>query len=80
MNEVIPFKVFMSAGHLSAVDGGLTFFVGTGVVLLGLVALEKLGVTINETAVRWFVRISVVSFVAWWVLTSPLLRHLLFGF
>lgn len=80
MNEVIPFKVFMSSAHLSAVDGGLTFFIGTGVVLLGMVVLEKLGVTINETAVRWFVRIGVAVFAAWWVLTSRLLRHLLFGF
>lgn len=52
--EVIPFKVFMapSPGILSAVDGGLTFFIGLGVTLLVLIALEKLGVTINEKLVR----------------------------
>lgn len=55
--EVIPFKVFMGsiapkASTLAGVDGGLTFFVGLGTTLLVLVALEKLGVTINETLVR----------------------------
>lgn len=55
--EVIPFNVFMavgpSAATLSAVDGGLVFFGGMSVSLLVLIALEKLGVPINETAVRW---------------------------
>lgn len=53
--EVIPFKVFMikpSAAVLSGVDGGLTFFLGLGSTLLVLIALEKLGVTINESLVR----------------------------
>lgn len=80
--EIIPFKVFMapSVGILSSVDGGLVFFVSTGVVLLGLVALEKLGITVNEKAVRWLVRGGVLAFVVWAVLTSGLLRHLTFGF
>lgn len=54
--EVIPFKVFMitpKASILSAVDGGLTFFCGLGASLLVLIALEKLGVTINERLVRF---------------------------
>lgn len=53
--EVIPFKLFMAAPKasiLSAVDGGLVFFSGLGITLLVLIALEKLGVTINETLVR----------------------------
>lgn len=53
--EVIPFKEFMiypKASILSAVDGGLTFFLGLGATLLVLIVLEKLGVTINERLVR----------------------------
>jgi len=53
--EVIPFKVFMapSPGILSAVDGGLTFFIGLGATLLVLIVLEKFGVTINQKLVRF---------------------------
>jgi hypothetical protein len=55
--EVIPFNVFMAIGPstatLSAFDGGLVLIGGVSVSLLVLVALEKLGVPINETAVRW---------------------------
>jgi hypothetical protein len=53
--EVIPFKAFMiapKASTLSAVDGGLVFFLGLGSTLLVLIALEKLGVTVNDTLVR----------------------------
>lgn len=80
--EVIPLKVFLapSPGVLSALDGGLSFFIGTGVVLLGLIVAEKLGLPINETAVRWLVRGGVLGFIVWWVLTSPLMRHLFIGF
>ncbi|NRD81176.1 hypothetical protein HPT25_28195 [Bacillus sp. BRMEA1] len=55
MVKVIPFKVFMigpKPSILSGIDGGLTFFIGLGSTLLILIALEKLGVTINETLVR----------------------------
>lgn len=54
--ETIPFKVFMARPDphiLSYVDGGLVFFIGTGVSLLVLVVLDKMGVEINETAIRW---------------------------
>lgn len=55
--EVIPFKVFMTIAPkpaiLSAVDGGLTFFLGLGSTILILIALEKLGVNINERLVRF---------------------------
>lgn len=80
--EVIPFKVFMAVPipHPLSWDGGLTFFVGTGVLLLGLVALEKMGVPINENAVRWTVRVCMALFIAWSVLFMPLFRHVLFGF
>lgn len=80
--EVIPFKTFMAfpVPHLLSWDGGLTFFVGTGVLLFGLVALEKLGVSVNEKVLRWTVLTSVLIFVVWSVLTMPLFRHLLFGF
>jgi hypothetical protein len=52
--ETIPFKVFMAPGPgiLSAVDGGLVFFIGLSATILVLIALEKLGVTINEKLVR----------------------------
>jgi hypothetical protein len=58
MYEVIPFKAFMIApkvSTLAAVDGGLIFFLGLGTTLLVLIALEKLGVTINERLVRFVV-------------------------
>lgn len=79
--EVIPFKVFLapSPAVLSAVDGGLTFFVGTGVALLALVVAEKMGVNINKNGVRWTVRICVAMFVLWAVFTSGFLTHLLYG-
>jgi hypothetical protein len=54
--EVIPFNLFMAgpkASTLAAVDGGLIFFLGLGATLLILIALEKLGVTINEKLVRF---------------------------
>ena len=62
MVEVIPFKVFMAAPKasiLSAVDGGLVFFLGLGSTLLVLIALEKLGVTINEKLVRFVAYMSI---------------------
>lgn len=80
--EVIPFNVFMAVPvpHVLSWGGGLTFFVGAGVVLLGLVALEKMGIKVNETAVRWTVLTCVAVFVVWSVLKMPLFRHVLFGF
>lgn len=84
--EVISFKTFVagsitpSSAVLSAVDGGLTFFVGTGLALLGLVVAEKMGVNINKGAVRWTVRVCVALFVLWAVFTSGFLTHLLFGY
>jgi hypothetical protein len=55
--EVIPFNTFMSitpkASILSAVDGGLTLFLGVGATILVLVVLEKFGVKINEMLVRY---------------------------
>lgn len=53
--ETIPFKVFMAPGPgiLSAVDGGLTFFLGLGLTLIFLIVLERMGVTINERLVRF---------------------------
>ncbi|MBT2696325.1 hypothetical protein J7E79_02600 [Bacillus sp. ISL-40] len=53
--EVIPLKLFLAPSYkvLSAVDGGLTFFLGLGTTFLVLIALEKFGVTINESLVRW---------------------------
>lgn len=53
--QVIPLKLFLAPSYkvLSAVDGGLIFFFGLGTTLLILIALEKFGVTINESLVRW---------------------------
>jgi hypothetical protein len=55
--EVIPFNTFMSiapkSSILSGVDGGLTFFIGAGATILILVLLEKFGVKINETVLRF---------------------------
>jgi hypothetical protein len=79
--EVIPLKMFLAPAPaiISAVDGGLMFFAGTGVTLLGLVVAEKMGFNVNHNAVRWTVRIMVAAFVLWAVFTSGFLKHLLFG-
>jgi hypothetical protein len=79
--ETIPLKLFLAPSPkiIAAVDGGLTFFIGTGVAILGLVLAEKMGLKINKAAIRWSVRVAVCVFVLWAVLTSGLLRHLLFG-
>lgn len=88
MVEVIPFKAFVagysymapSPGTLSLLDGGLTFFIGTGVVLLGLIALEKMGVTVNESFVRAIGWIGVLIAFGYFVLRNPLMRSLVIGF
>jgi uncharacterized membrane protein len=83
MIETIPLKVFMAAGPspatLSLVDGGLTFFIGTGACLLGLIALEKLGVSVNETTVRVIGWMGVLIAFVVFVLKNPLFRGLAFG-
>lgn len=83
--ETIPFKSFMlgiapSTAALSMVDGGLYFFAGTGLTLLGLVVAEKMGYNINKNAIRWTVRVSVAIFVLWAVCTSGFLHHVLTHF
>jgi hypothetical protein len=87
MIETIPFDVFVSGSSigpsyqvLSMVDGGLTFFVGTGVVLLGLIALEKMGLTINESLIRYFAWSGILIAAVWFVLKNPLFRSLVMGF
>lgn len=86
--QTIPFRDFMMGyssvtpdpGILSMVDGGLTFFVGTGAVLLTLVAAEKMGFPINESVVRLFVLTGAVLGILWAVLKNPLFRSLVVGF
>ena len=85
---VIPFKAFVAGtsyiapnpGVLSMLDGGLTFFVGTGVVLLGLIALEKAGITINETLIRTMGIASLIAAALWFMFKNPLFRSLVIGF
>lgn len=78
--EVIPFKVFLAAPTVSMIDAGLTFFAGTGVVLLGLIALEKMGVPVNESLVRIVGWVGVLIAFGYLVLRNPLLRSLVTGF
>jgi hypothetical protein len=84
--ETIPFKAFVGGyispdpGILTMLDNGLTFFVGTGVVLLALVALEKMGVTINDSTVRWVGLGGVLIAFLFFVLRNPVLRRLAIGF
>jgi hypothetical protein len=87
MMQVIPFQEFMigstivpSMKFLPMLDGGLTFFVGTGACLLGLIALEKMGLRVNEQNVRFFVLTGAVLFALWAVFKNPLFRSLTFGF
>lgn len=87
MYEVIPFKTFMLGASIAPsmpihawLDGGLTFFVGTGAVLISLVILEKLGVEINETSVRIVGLTAVLFALAWAIFKNPLFRSLLIGF
>lgn len=84
--EVIPFKTFL-AGSISPsfpvhawLDGGFTFFLSTGGVLLTLVVLEKFGVEINESLVRLVVLSAGALAFAWAVFKNPLFRSLLTGF
>ena len=86
MYETIPFKSFV-AGNISPsmpieqmLDGGLTFFVSTGAVLLGLVILEKCGVPINQTVVKWMCVGGLVFSFLWAVFKNPLFRRLVAGF
>ncbi|WP_342025708.1 hypothetical protein AADC60_24410 [Cytobacillus pseudoceanisediminis] len=86
--EVIPFKQFVSGysymapdpGLLSMVDGGLTFFVGTGAVLMALFFLEKCGVPINEATVRAVGLGGVLFAIGWAIFKNPLIRSLVIGF
>ena len=64
------------AKYAAMVDGGLSFFGGLGVTLLGLAAIEKMGVPINETAVRIVVWIGGCVAVGYAVLKKPLLLWL----
>ncbi|MER2057323.1 MAG: hypothetical protein ABTA16_00785 [Niallia sp.] len=86
MYEVIPFKSFL-AGNIYPtmpvhgwLDGGLTFFVSTGGVLIALVILEKCGVEINESLVRLVVVSGGVLAGLWAIFKNPLFRSLLTGF
>lgn len=86
MYEVIPFKTFL-AGNIyptmpvhNWLDGGLTFFISTGGVLLALVVLEKMGVEINESLVRLVVVSGGVLAGLWAIFKNPLFRSLLIGF
>lgn len=82
--ETIPFKVFLSVtpnpGVLSMLDGGLTFFIGTGAVLLGLIALEKMGITLNETMIRALGVMSLIAAALWFMFKNPLFRSMVMGF
>jgi hypothetical protein len=86
MYEVIPFKAFVagsispSPSIFSMVDGGLTFFVGTGAVLLGMVFLEKMGIPINEAFVRVLMLSGILFSLLWTIFKNPLIRHTLIGF
>ncbi len=86
MYEVIPFKSFL-AGNIyptmpvhSWLDGGLTFFISTGGVLLALVILEKCGVEINESLVRLVVLSAGALSLLWAIFKNPLFRSLVIGF
>ncbi|WP_163102239.1 hypothetical protein [Peribacillus alkalitolerans] len=71
--EVIPFKVFMAKPSLTTmVDGGLVFFGGLGVCLIGLVILEKFGYQPNEKALRWLMWSGILASFTFAVLTNGL--------
>jgi 4-amino-4-deoxy-L-arabinose transferase-like glycosyltransferase len=82
--EVISFKTFMagsspvvasiypSAHVMHMLDGGLVFFCGLGVAVLGLVLLEKCGVSINEKNVRWLMWGGILVALGVAILNNPL--------
>jgi uncharacterized BrkB/YihY/UPF0761 family membrane protein len=84
--EVISFKSFMAAGSsackvasiypsshiMHMLDGGLFFFGGLAVVLLGLVLLEKSGLEINEKNLRWLMLPAILAAILWSILKFPL--------
>jgi hypothetical protein len=72
--------MYPSPQIFSLLDGGLTFFVGTGVVFLGLVVAEKFGIPVNESTVRAFMIVGAVVAVCFAIVKSRLFRHMLIGF
>ena len=61
------------------VDYGSIFFIGLGVVLLGITILEKYGVKINKELVRAVVLVLGISSVLFAILNSSFLTGLRFG-
>jgi hypothetical protein len=86
MYEVIEFKSFIAGSVYPSfpvntwLDGGYTFFLSTGAVLLTLVVLEKMGVEINESLVRIVGVCGVLLALGWAIFKNPLFRRLLIGF
>ncbi|MEK6459529.1 hypothetical protein AABM27_03395 [Heyndrickxia faecalis] len=78
--ETLPFKTFMAAPvygyaapHFTTMlDGGLVFFGGLGVCLLGLTFLEKVGIEINETRLRWLMRAGILASFGFFMLKNAL--------
>ena len=69
----------MGADIVQLVDYGLIFFIGLGVVFLGITVLEKYGVKINKELVRAVVLVLGISSVLFAILNSSFLTGLRFG-
>lgn len=91
--QVIPFREFMasktvgssyysssyllSGSVIDYLDYGLIFFIGLGVVLLGITVLEKYDIKINKTLLRIVVLMLGCSFFLYAILNSNLFISLL---
>ncbi|MGV3464752.1 MAG: hypothetical protein ACO1OT_05605 [Heyndrickxia sp.] len=74
--EVIPFKTFVAGStfphYTTLLDGGLTFFCGLGAAVLVIHLLEKKGVQINESKLRWLFWGSILALLGLFALKNPL--------
>lgn len=79
MIETIPFHTFMAGSALPLAEGYI-FFGGLSVVLLGVIVLEKLGITINDAMLKAMLFATFVGMVGWFIIKNPFIRHFMIGF
>ncbi|MBU5214334.1 hypothetical protein [Heyndrickxia oleronia] len=75
----IPFHDFVSGAALPIAEGYI-FFGGLSVVLLGVIVLEKLGITINDAMLKVMLFATFVGMVGWFIIKNPFIRHFVIGF
>ncbi|GAA0313888.1 hypothetical protein GCM10008967_00490 [Bacillus carboniphilus] len=88
--EVISFQDFMKGSTIQAfispdpnifewVDVGFNATLVSAGVILTLVLLEKAGVSIDDTIIRWVMRASIPIAILWFIFKHSLIHHILVG-